>query len=133
MANKHGKDTYISLDGDDISEFCNSSDFDREHDEHDVTCYGMDDHDYDGGLGKGKSSIGGIYDDSATGPKAVIEPLLGTKVQLIRRPEGTGATKPQEEVTVLVKKYVETNPVADMIAWTCELTHCGSVARTTQV
>lgn len=132
MAFKHGKDTYISLDGDDLSSFTNTSDLEVGADEHDVTCYGKDDHVVSGGLGTGKVTMGGIYDDGASGPKAVIEPLIGTVVTLIRRPIGTGTGKPQESLSVLVKSYKETNPVADMIAWTAEFTKSDAITRTTQ-
>lgn len=134
MAYKHGKDTYISIDGDDISAFTNTSELEVTVDEHDVTCYGAEDHVVAGGLGAGAISMGGIYDDTAAGPKAIIEPLIDAKalVTLIRRPEGTGSGKPQESLSVLVKRYVETNPVADMITWSCEMTKSGPITRTTQ-
>lgn len=132
MAFKHAKDTYISLDGDDLSAYTNTSELDVGSDEHDVTCYGKDDHVFSGGLLNGSVTMGGIYDDTASGPKAIIEPLIGTVVTLIRRPEGTGSGLPQESLSVLVKRYVETNPVADMITWSCEMTKSDAVTRTTQ-
>jgi hypothetical protein len=132
MAFKHGKDTFISLDGDDLSAFVNTSELTREADSHDVTTYGKDDHVFLGGLGAGSASMSGIYDDGATGPRAVIEPLVGTVVTLIRQPLGTGASLPQDSVSVLVGKYVETNPVADMIAWSVELTLSDAVDSTAQ-
>ncbi|MDM4721156.1 hypothetical protein QTQ03_16685 [Micromonospora sp. WMMA1363] len=132
MAFVHGKDTYISLDGNDLSTFTNTSTLDQESDEHDVTTYGKDDYVVTGGLLKGAFSMGGVYDDTASGPKAVIEPLIRTVVTLIRRAEGTGAGLPQESVSVLVKKYTETSPVADMITWSCEMTKSDAITRTTQ-
>lgn len=128
----HAKDTYISVDGDDLSAFTNTSELDREADEHDVTCYGADAHDYEGGLLNGTGSLSGIYDSTANGPRGVLRPLLGTKVTVVRRPEGTGTGKPQDSVTALIRRYVETNPVADMVAWSCEIRLCGNVTSTTQ-
>lgn len=132
MAFVHGKDTIITVDGDDLSAYTNTSQLDQESDEHDVTTYGADDYVFAGGLLKGAFSMGGVYDDSATGPKATIEPLLGKVVPLIRKPEGTGSGKPQESVSVLIKKYTETNPVAGMITWQCDMTKSGPITRTTQ-
>lgn len=134
MAFKHGKDTYISIDSDDISVFTNTSELEVTVDEHDVTCYGADDHAFSGGLRAGAVTMGGIYDDTASGPKAILEPLIDAAalVTLIRRPEGTGTGLPQESLSVLVKRYVETNPVADMITWSCEMTKSGAITRTTQ-
>ena len=129
----HGKTTFISLDGDNLSTFVKTSELGRSADDHDVTTYGKNAHVYAGGLLDGKATMAGIYDNTAvTGPRAVIEPLIGTVVQLIRRPEGTGAGKPQDTVNVLVTDYKETNPVADMVTWECEMKCSDDVASTVQ-
>lgn len=130
----HGKDTFISLDGNDLSDFTNTSSWEDSSDTHDVTCYGANRKAYSYGLGDGKVSIGGVYDNTASGPKAIIEAIkdAGDLVVLIRRPEGTGSGKPQESVNVVVEKYSESNPVADMITWSCDLQPSGDVTRTTQ-
>jgi len=129
----HGKNTFISLNGVNLSTFVDTSDLDLDSDEHDVTTYGKNSHVVQGGLLGGKATMGGTYDNTAgTGPRAVIKPLRGTVVTLIRRPEGTGAGKPQDSVAVLVKNYKETNPVADMVKWTCEMTLSDDVTSTTQ-
>lgn len=133
MAFVHGKNTEITLDGDDLSAFSNSSDLTRKADKHDVTCYGKDDHVYSGGLGDGEANISGIYDNSnSIGPRAVIEPLIGTVVTLLRRPEGTGSGLPQDAVDVLVEEYVETSPVADMVTWSVKLQLSDAVDTTLQ-
>lgn len=133
MPKVHSKATFLSLAGTDISLHCKESELEREADEHDLTTYGKDDHVYEGGLLGGMATIGGWYDSTAaTGPRAVIEPLLGTVVQLIRRVEGTGAGKPQDTVNVLVRKYVETSPVADFVTWSADLRLSDAVVSTTQ-
>lgn len=132
MAFVHGKDTYISLNGADLSAFANTSDFGRTSDKHDVTTYGKGSHVYTGGLLDGSASMGGVYDNGATGPRDIIEPLIGTVVTLIRRPEGTGSGKPQDSVQVLVEEYVETNPVADMVTWSCKMQCSDDVTSTNQ-
>jgi hypothetical protein len=133
MSFVHGKDTFISLNGANLSTFVNNSELSREADEHDLTTYGKSAHVVGGGLLTGKASMSGIYDNTAgTGPRAVIRPLIGTNVTLIRRPEGTGTGKPQDSATVHVKNYVETNPVADYVAWSCEMTVSDTVTSSTQ-
>jgi hypothetical protein len=128
MAKVHGKVTFISLDGDDLSQYCDNSELKFEADEHDVTTYGNDGHIFLGGLTSGTVTVSGKYDSTAsTGPRAVLLPLRGTVVVLIHRPEGTGASLPQDEVDVLVKSYVQTHPVADYIMWSVELTMSGDV------
>jgi hypothetical protein len=132
MAFTHGRLTFVSLNGSDISSYTKSTDYEETADEHDVTTYGKNSHVFAGGLKGGKVSISGVYDDTATGPRDVIKPLLGTVVEMIHRPEGTGAGRPQDNVDVLVKSYKETAPVDDMRMWTAELTFSDDVASTTQ-
>jgi hypothetical protein len=132
MAFGHGKETIFTVDGEDLSEFTNTSELTREADVHDVTTYTKDDYVYRGGLRKSNFSAGGIYESAATGPRAILEPLVGTNVTLIRKPEGTGTGKPQQSVEVVVGKYVETAPVADFIKWSCEFTGSGPITDTTQ-
>jgi hypothetical protein len=133
MANVHGKNTVITLNGDDLSAYSNNTEFERSADSHDVTTYGKNSHVKSGGLGDGTCTLQGFYDSTAsTGPRAVIEPLIGTVVELIRRPEGTGSGKPEDTVDVLVVKYVESSPVADMVTWSCEMEFSDDVASTAQ-
>lgn len=134
MALAHGRKTVIIIDNNNISPYCDSSSLETAVDEHDVTCYGAEDHVVAGGLGAGKMSMGGKYDNTSAGPKAVLEPLIDAKetVTLIRRTEGTGSGLPQESMSVLLTKYVETNPVADMVTWSCDMTRSGAITRTTQ-
>lgn len=128
MAFVHGKDTVVTLDGDDLSAYATQSDFARTSGSHNVTTFGNDSNVYNGGLLDGTAMIGGIYDNTAaTGPRAVIEPLLGTVVAFIRQPEGAGTGKPQDSCNVLVTGYTETNPVADMVTWQVDLQVSGDV------
>lgn len=132
MSFVHGKNTFISLGGSDISPYTNTSEFGRKSDKHDVTCYGQENHVYAGGLGDGSATAGGTYDNTAGGPRDVIEPLIGTTVTLIRRIEGTGAGRPQDSVSVLIEEYVETAPVADMVTWSVTMQPSGAVTSTDQ-
>lgn len=138
MAKKHGKDTHVEIDGNDISTHTNNTAFNRAGDSHDVTTYKADPadtaHIFQGGLTQGTCTISGIYDtDVTTGPRVIIEPLVGTVVPFIYQPEGTGTGLPQDSVDVLVTAYNETSPVADMITWTAELQLTGEIDSTAQV
>src|SRR5262245_18804562 len=132
MAFIHGKGTVVKLNGVDLSAFTNTSEVTTEYDEHDVTGYGANGHAVQGGLQTAKVTMGGTYDSGATGPRKTIVALLGTNVPFIRQPEGAGSGKPQDSATVMVKNYVETNAVADMIKWTAELTVSGTINTTAQ-
>lgn len=132
MAFTHGRFTVILLNAVDLSAFVKTSDLKRTADSHDTTTYGAASHRYDGGLLDGKATMEGVYDNGTSGPHDVITPLIGTRVTLVRRPEGTGTGKPQETVTVLVTDYTETAPVADMVAWSCEMQLAGDVVEVNQ-
>jgi hypothetical protein len=132
MAESHGKLTVVKLNAADISTVTNSTTWEREADEHDSTVYGGNDKEVVGGLLGGKVTIGGKYTTGVSGPAAVIEPLLGTKVAFIYQAEGTGTGKPQRSCTVHVKSYNQSSPVADIVRWTAELTVSGAVTSTAQ-
>lgn len=129
----HAKDTYFSLASNDLSTYTNTSQLEVTADSHDVTTYGKDAHVFKGGLLNGTASAAGIYDNSTSaGPRKVILPLVGTNVTLVRRPEGTGSGLPVDTANVLVLKYSETNPVADMVAWAVDLQISDTITSTFQ-
>lgn len=129
----HGRKTYVSLNAADLSAYTDNSDLTRGADSHDVTTYGKDDHVFVGGLKKGNASMSGTYDNTVSvGPRAVINPIIGTVVTMVRRPEGTGSGRPQDSASVLVEEYVESAPVADMVKWSVKLTVSDAVTSTTQ-
>lgn len=132
MAFVHGKDTFVSLDSNDLSAFTNTSDFNRTADTHDTTTYGKSSHTFEPGLLNATASMGGTYDNGTTGPRDVIEPLIGTTVTFERRPEGTGSGLPSDSVSVVVNSYVETNPVAGMVSWTCGMQCSDDITSTNQ-
>jgi len=132
MTFSHGRRTYVSLNGTDLSAFVTTSQIEKTSDSHDVTTYGKDNHVYSGGLLDGTATMSGVYDNGVAGPRGTILALIGTTCTLVRRPDGTGSGKAQDSVTVLVEKYVETNPVADMVTWSCDMKLAGAVTTTAQ-
>lgn len=134
MPKGHGKNTVLTINGSAITPYCNTSEMEETADSHDVTGYGASGHERSGGLKDGKFSCGGVYEVKATalGPRTVIPPLIGTVVTVVRQLEGVGTGKPTDTASVLVTKYVETAPVADMITWSAEGEVSGVIARTTQ-
>lgn len=133
MGHVHGKHTVIEVATKDISRHCKTSSYEGSAAIHDTTGYGADAVEKDGGLLDGKFTCGGTYDDTAgTGPRDAIKPLLGTKVTVVRQPEGVGTGKPEDSFLAVVSKYVETNPVDDMVSWSAEFEISGDVTTTTQ-
>lgn len=133
MAKAHGKETVITAGGNDISVYTKTSTYTRTAKTHDSTGYGVDDEDYEPGLRGGKFSMGGRYDNTATvGPRNALHSLVGTKVAIVRRVEGTGSGKPQDSFTITLDSYVETSPHDDLVDWSAEGTIAGGVTSTTQ-
>ncbi|HEX2551809.1 MAG TPA: hypothetical protein VHK64_09470, partial [Nocardioidaceae bacterium] len=86
----------------------------------DLTTYGKNKIVRGPALGDGAFSCSGKYDDSATGPRAVLKPLVNTLVTVTYRPEGTGAGLPQDVFSAVLTKYTETAPVAGYRTWAIE-------------
>lgn len=120
MARKHSKYTVIIIDGHDISTDCTDSTCEQSSGTEDNTTYGKNAQVFDPTLLNSAFSCGGKYSDSATGPRAVLKPLVGTKVPVQYRPEGTGSGLPQDEFDAVITKYTETAPVAGYRLWTLE-------------
>ncbi|KOX13341.1 hypothetical protein ADK67_44225 [Saccharothrix sp. NRRL B-16348] len=135
MAKIHGKGVVITIDGDDISTYCNNVAFNRNADSHDVTTFGKNSKVYASGLKDGEATVEGIYDSTAlTGPGVVFRPLVGgAEVPFTYKPEGTGTGKPLATVDVIVTAYEETAPVADMITFSATLQFSDDIADTVQV
>ena len=133
MAFVHGKNTSVTIDSDDLSAYCNSVQFNRSADSHDVTTFGKNQKVYNSGLKDGEVTLEGIYDSTAaTGPGAVLRPLVGgANVEFVYKPEGSGVGKPVATVDVIVTAYEESAPVADMITWSATLQMSDSIADTT--
>jgi len=134
MAFRHGKDTVVLLNSSDISPYTNTTAMTDETDTNEVTCYGAARKAYIAGLGDGTFTIGGVYDDTVAGPRAIIKPLkaAGAPVNFKYRPEGTGAGKAQSSVSVIIKSFNTSSPVAEQVAWTAELQMTGTLDETNQ-
>lgn len=129
----HGKNTVVSVDGDDLSAYTNASDYEKTADDEDTTCYGASAHRYDPGLVDGSFKMSGFYEKGGTSPKATISALIGADaVTILRKTEGTGTGKPQESFSALAVKYGESNPVAGYVTWSAEFKMCSVVTETTQ-
>jgi hypothetical protein len=132
MAFVHGKGVVVSLGGDDLSVFGTSCEYELKADAHDVTTFGQDTKVFAGGLKESTMKIEGNYDSTAsTGPRGIIEPLVGEVSEMIYQPEGTGTGKPTRTWDALCTSYVETAPVSDMIKFTAQFQGSGSVATST--
>lgn len=129
----HGRNTKISVDGDDLSAFTNSVEIKLSADSHDVTTFGKTAHIYASGLTDGTVTLKGIYEDGAASPQLTLQPLLGGALaEVVYQPEGTGSGKPTWTFDAQVTAYEESAPVAEMISWSAELQVSEAIAATTQ-
>jgi hypothetical protein len=117
VARVHSKETVIIIDDNDISVYCTDSNRKRSGQTEDNTTYGKDDVVKDPTLGTGEFGCGGKYDSAAAGPRAVLDPLVNTKVNIKYRPEGTGSGLPQDSFDAVITGYEETAPVAGYRMW----------------
>lgn len=133
MAKVHGKHTVITVESADISPYCKTSNYERTAKNHDTTGYGVDDEDYEPGLKGGKFTFGGTYDSTeTTGPRDALHDLVGTKVTVSRKVEGTGTGKPIDMFDMTLDKYAESSPHDDMVSWSAEGTIAGGVVTSAQ-
>lgn len=133
MAFSHGRLTVVKVATKDISAYCKTSTLEVSADVHETTGYGATAHTKAGGLLDGAFTVSGTYDNTAsTGPRFSLLPLVGTTVAVVRQVEGTGTTKPQDAFNAVIKKYTETNPVDDMVTWSCEMELSGPNVTTAQ-
>ncbi len=132
MAFKHSKHTVILVNSVNISAFCTDSTCERNSGTEDNTTYGKNAVVKDPTLLDGVFSCGGKYDDSASGPRATLESIVGTKVNVKYRPEGTGSGLPQRSFDAVITKYTESAPVAGYRVWTLETEPSGDWDLTAQ-
>lgn len=120
MARKHSKLTVIIVAGNNISADCTDSNCEQSSGTEDTTTYGKNAVVKDPTLLDGAFGCSGKYADGVTGPRAVLKPLVGTKVNIKYRPEGTGSGLPQDSFDAVITKYNETAPVAGYRLWSLE-------------
>jgi len=127
----HGRLTKITVATKDISPYCKTSSYEMGADVHDSTGYGATNKGKAGGLKEGKFTCGGTYDNTAlVGPRIVLHSLVGTTVAVVRNVEGIGTGKPNDAFNAVLEKYVETNPVDDLVSWSADFQIDGVVTTT---
>lgn len=132
MARAHGKDTFVSVNGNDLSVYTKTSTFEKNPDIHETTGYRTDDATYRGGIRRGTFTMGGNYDIEVGGPGNILRPLEGTTAPIIRQIAGPGSGLPQDSFSAVLGKYTETAPVDDLVSWSLDTTITGPVVPTTQ-
>lgn len=127
----HGRLTKVTVATKDISPYIKTSSYEMGAEVHDTSGYGVTAKTKAGGLLDGKFTMSGTYDNTVSvGPRNALHSLVGTSVAVVRNPEGTGTGKPNDAFTAVLSKYVETNPVDDIVTWSADLEISGPVVTT---
>lgn len=133
MAFVHGKSTVITVATKDISPYTKTSSQEVKADVHDTTGYGATAHTKAGGLLDSTFTCGGTYDNTVSvGPRNALLTLVGTTCAITRKPEGSGTGKPLDTYSGILTKFVETNPVDDMVTWSADFEGTGPIVTTAQ-
>jgi hypothetical protein len=131
MAAMHGRFTKVTVATKDISPYCKTSSYEMGADFHDTTGYGATNKRKSGGLKDGKFTCSGTYDNTVSvGPRNALHGQEGNTLAIVRNVEGTGTGKPNDAFSAVLTKYVETNPVDDMVTWSADFEIDGPVVTT---
>lgn len=135
----HGKDSVFSVEDSaastlrDLSTNLTNVAFSRANDNHDTTAFGAEGHTFINGLTNGTITLTGWADTTAsTGTLTVLDSLVGLDAITVGWEygplgNGTGAVKYTGEC-VLASLDVS-DPVADLVSFTCQLQISGNVTK----
>lgn len=136
MSFHHGSRAFFSVDGNDLTAFCDNVDFSRPQDVAESSTFGTDAKTYIGGMSDGTVSISGKWDETAvTGPDAVLTSLFGTvagaAVEFEFGPEGGDAGMIRYTGNVIMTGYNVTAPIGDVVAFTADFQISGAITTDT--
>lgn len=133
MAFRHGRYAEITVEANDLSDYCDSAELTLNADTAETTTFGDDWKSFIGGLRGGSLTLSGNYDPTAsTGPAAVLETQLGkddTTIELY--PGGNTSGQRKHAFEAIVTSYSESSAVGDKVTFSAQLTVNGAVTTTT--
>jgi hypothetical protein len=135
VAFHHGKDSYFLLDGQNLSQYVTSVDFNESGDVAESTTLGKDAKTYIQGQTDATISITGNWDETAsTGPDAVLNGVLGAGlVDFEYGPMGDVNGAVLYTGSCILTSYGKSSPVGDIVSFSAEGQVSGVVTRTTQL
>ena len=131
MAKYHGKNTHISVDGNDLSAYFDDVSIPESIDVAETSTYGQNAKTYVEGLSDATIDAGGKWDDTAvTGPDVVLSALIGGgEHEVIIGPSGDAVGKRKITVTAILTNYEVSSPLGDVVAFTASWQVSGPVVR----
>lgn len=139
MATIHGKDAAFLIEDSaastlrDISSQLTSISFSRSNDNHDTTTFGKEGHTFINGLTNGTITLEGFWDKTATtGSATVLDSLVGLDALTVGweyGPEGSAAPGVKYSGECVLSSLDFSEPVADLVTFTCTLQISGDVTK----
>lgn len=129
MAFTHGSNSYISVDGSDISAYVDNVDHGRTVDTAEVSAFGDDEKAFIAGLEDGSFSLSGHWDPSADADLAGC--FDGAVVEVIFGPAGNAGGSVSYTANCIITDYSISAPVGDKVSWSVSLQRTGAVTRGT--
>jgi hypothetical protein len=125
----HGKDSYLSVDGTEISSYTDNTSHDQSQETAEVTAYGDDDKEFIAGLKSGTFALNGHWEAAQA---AVLSGCFdGGTVTIIFGPDGNASGKVRYTCAALVTGYQEQAPVGDKVAWSANFQRSGALTKDT--
>jgi hypothetical protein len=134
MSFVHGKDSYFSVDSDNLTTYIDSADLNQSVDMAETSTMGVEAKTYISGLSDATISIAGKYDSTAsTGPDAVLAGLVGgeTAVAFEYGPEGNANGKVKYSGNCFLTSYNVSAPVGDVVSFTADFQCSGAITKGT--
>lgn len=138
MAFRHGSKAQLTVNGVDLSTFCDSIELSVSPEVSDVTGFGSTWRSNIPGLIGASVSVSGNFDPTATtGPADAIFAAITAQntagyVAVVDKPGGTASGQRTNTFNAIVSGYTESSSVEDKITFGFELTVTGAVTPTTQ-
>lgn len=141
MAATHGKDSVFSVEDSagstlrDLSSNLTNVAFSRSNDTHDTTTFGSEGHTFIAGLTNGTITLTGWADTTAsTGTLTVLDSLVGLDAVTVGweyGPLGSGSGAVKYSGECILASLDVSDPVADLVSFTCTLQISGDVTKGT--
>lgn len=128
MAFAHGKESWLVIDGTDVSPYTDQTSLNKVKDLFETTTFGKDDKTYIDGLREHGLSIGGKWDPTLDAAMAACDD--GSGVAFKFAPAGSATIG--YDGTALIENFNIDSPVGGGVTWTATFKPSGSVARGTQ-
>jgi hypothetical protein len=129
MAAVHGSNSYVTIDGDDVSIYLDTASLNKMVETAETTAFGDDDKEFIPGLRDATLSIGGHWD--ATQDVFVADWDDGAVVECVVVPQGNTGGNVDYTFNAILTSYNVDMPVGGRVGWSATLQRSGATTRST--